>query len=112
MTVLENILAYLAGESATLPATNTEAERLLAKAAQKIKAGLLPVPAAPVSPAASADAGKVPTVKNDGSYELAAIPAELPAITDSDVGKLLTAGSDLNPEWMEPTPADDTEPTT
>lgn len=74
MTIIENILAYLAGEANSLPATTTEAERLLAKAAQKIKAGLLPTPAAPVSPAASADAGKVPTVKNDGTYELAAIP--------------------------------------
>lgn len=76
MTIMEAIFAYLAGEADSLPATSTEAERLLAKAAQKIKAGLLPVPAAPVSPAASADAGKVPTVKNDGTYELAAIPAE------------------------------------
>lgn len=76
MTILESIFAYLAGEAESLPATNTEAERLLAKAAQKIKAGLLPVPTAPVSPAASADAGKVPTVQDDGTYELAAIPAE------------------------------------
>lgn len=93
MTILENIFAYLAGEADSLPATNTEAERLLAKAAQKIKAGLLPVPAAPVSPAASADAGKVPTVKNDGTYELAAIPTEVPdpsAVTD---GYVLTAAS-------------------
>lgn len=93
MTILEKILAYLAGEADALPATNTEAERLLAKAAQKIKAGLLPTPAAPVSPAASADAGKVPTVKNDGTYELAAIPTELPspaAVTD---GYVLTAAS-------------------
>lgn len=98
MTILENIFAYLAGEADSLPETNTEAERLLAKAARKIKAGLLPIPTAPVSPAASADAGKVPTVKNDGTYELAAIPAELPAIGDSDVGKALFAGSD-GPEW-------------
>lgn len=93
MTVLESIFAYLAGEAESLPATNTEAERLLAKAAQKIKAGLLPTPAAPVSPAASADAGKVPTVKNDGTYELAAIPTEIPdpsAVTD---GYVLTAAS-------------------
>ena len=74
MTIMEGIFAYLAGEADSLPATNTEAERLLAKAAQKIKAGLLPVPTAPVSPAASADAGKVPTVQDDGTYELAAIP--------------------------------------
>lgn len=74
MTILEGIFAYLAGEAESLPATNTEAERLLAKAAGIIKAGLLPVPTAPVSPAASVDSGKVPTVQDDGTYELAAIP--------------------------------------
>ena len=99
MTVLENIFAYLAGEAESLPATNTEAERLLAKAAGIIKAGLLPVPTAPVSPAASADAGKVPTVKNDGTYELAAIPTELPAIGDSDSGKVLTVSAQLAAGW-------------
>ena len=99
MTILEGILAYLAGEAESLPATNTEAERLLAKAAQKIKAGLLPVPTAPVSPAASVDAGKVPTVKNDGTYELAAIPTELPAIGDSDSGKVLTVSAQLAAGW-------------
>ena len=99
MTVLESIFAYLAGEAESLPATNTEAERLLAKAAQKIKAGLLPVPTAPVSPAASADAGKVPTVQNDGTYKLAAIPTELPAIGDSDSGKVLTVSAQLSAGW-------------
>ena len=99
MTVLESIFAYLAGEADALPATNTEAERLLAKAAQKIKAGLLPVPTAPVSPAASVDAGKVPTVKSDGTYELAAIPTELPAIGDSDSGKVLTVSAQLAAGW-------------
>ena len=94
MTVLESIFAYLAGEAESLPATNTEAERLLAKAAQKIKAGLLPVPAAPVSPASSADAGKVPTVKNDGTYELAAIPTELPATSGATAGDVLTVTND------------------
>lgn len=74
MTVLESIFAYLAGEADSLPATNTEAERLLAKAAQKIKAGLLPVPTAPVGDVPSVDSGKVPTVQDDGAYELAAIP--------------------------------------
>lgn len=101
MTVLENIFAYLAGEAESLPATNTEAERLLAKAAGIIKAGLLPVPTAPVSPAASADAGKVPTVKNDGTYELAAIPSELPAIGNDDAGKVLTVSNELAAEWAE-----------
>lgn len=76
MTVIESIFAYLAGEADALPATNTEAERLLAKAAQKIKAGLLPVPAAPSGDDPSADAGKVPTVQDDGSYELAEIPSD------------------------------------
>ncbi len=93
MTVIENIFAYLAGEAESLPNTNTEAERLLAKAAQKIKAGLLPVPAAPSGDDPSADAGKVPTVQDDGSYELAAIPTEVPdpsAVTD---GYVLTAAS-------------------
>ena len=99
MTVLENIFAYLAGEAESLPATNTEAERLLAKAAGIIKAGLLPVPTAPVSPAASADAGKVPTVQNDGTYKLAAIPTELPAIGDSDSGKVLTVSAQLAAGW-------------
>ena len=99
MTIMEGIIAYLAGEAESLPATNTEAERLLAKAAQKIKAGLLPVPTAPVSPAASADAGKVPTVKSDGTYELAAIPTELPAIGDSDSGKVLTVSAQLAAGW-------------
>lgn len=112
MTVIENILAYLAGEAQSLPAkTNTEEERLLAKAAKRITEGLLPVPEAPVSPAASADAGKIPTVRSDGTYELAAIPAELPAIGDGDAGKVLTVGQELAPEWTE-IPADDTEPTT
>ena len=99
MTVIASILAYLAGEAESLPATSNETERLLAKAAQKIKAGLLPVPTAPVSPAASADAGKVPTVKNDGTYELAAIPTELPAIGDSDSGKVLTVSNELEAGW-------------
>ena len=99
MTIIENILAYLAGEADSLPGTNTETERLLAKAAGKIKAGLLPVPAAPVSPAASADAGKVVTVKNDGTYELAAVPTELPDIGDSDSGKVLTVSNELAAEW-------------
>ena len=76
MTIVEKILAYLAGEAESLPATNTEAERLLAKAAQTIKTGLLPVPTAPVGEAASVDAGKVPTVQDDGTYELAEIPAD------------------------------------
>lgn len=107
MTILESIFAYLAGEAASLPDTNTEAERLLAKAAQKIKAGLLPVPAAPVSPASSADAGKVPTVKNDGTYELAAIPSELPVIGDSDSGKVLTVSNELAAEWAT-LPSDET----
>lgn len=98
MTVLESIFAYLAGEAESIPATDTEAERLLAKAAQKIKAGLLPTPAAPVSPAASADAGKVPTVKNDGTYELAVIPTELPTTTGANVGDVLTVTSD-GPAW-------------
>ena len=111
MTILESIFAYLAGEAVSLPDTNTEAERLLAKAAQKIKAGLLPVPAAPVSPASSADAGKVPTVKNDGTYELAAIPSELPAIGAGDAGKFLGVSEELNAEWAT-LPADETEPTT
>ena len=101
MTVLENIFAYLAGEAEALPATNTEAERLLAKAAGIIKAGLLPVPTAPVSPAASVDAGKVPTVKNDGTYELAAIPSELPAIGNDDAGKVLTVSNALAAEWAD-----------
>lgn len=91
MTIKEAILAYLAGELNEIPATNTEEERLLAKAAQKIKAGLLPTPAAPVSPASSADTGKVPTVKADGTYELAAIPTEIPDPTDVTDGFLLTA---------------------
>ena len=111
MTIVEKILAFLAGEAESLPATNTEAERLLAKAAQPITAGLLPVPTAPVGAAASVDAGKVPTVKNDGTYELAAIPTELPAIGDSDSGKVLTVSNELEAEWAE-LPADDTEPTT
>lgn len=98
MTIMEGIFAYLAGEAESLPATNTEAERLLAKAAQKIKAGLLPVPAAPVSPAASADAGKVPTVKIDGTYELAAIPTELPATSGATNGDVLTVTAD-GPAW-------------
>lgn len=74
MTTKEQILAYLAGETDALPATKTEEERLLAKAAERISAGLLPVPAAPASAdAASADAGKIPTVQDDGTYELAAL---------------------------------------
>lgn len=106
MTVIESIFAYLAGEAESLPATNTEAERLLAKAAQKIKAGLLLVPAAPVSPAASADAGKVPTVKNDGTYELAVIPTELPAVTAADAGAVLTVNESGDWAAVSPTPAE------
>lgn len=74
MTTIEGILAFLAGETQSLPAnTNTEAERLLKKAAQRISAGLLPTPAAPSGDDPSADAGKVPTVQDDGTYELAAV---------------------------------------
>ena len=111
MTVIENILAYLAGEAESLPAAGTETERLLAKAAKKIKAGLLPVPAAPVGAAASVDAGKVPTAKNDGTYELAAIPTELPDIGDGDAGRVLTVSNELEAGWAD-LPEDDTEPTT
>ena len=100
MTNSQKILAYLAGESGTLPAVNTETERLLAKAAQRISSGLLPVPAAPVSPAASADAGKVPTVQDDGSYELAAIPAELPEQSALDAGNFLQAQGDGSSSWV------------
>lgn len=110
MTIFESIFAYLAGEAESLPATNTEAERLLAKAAKKIKAGLLPVPTAPVSPAASVDAGKIPTVNDDGTYALAAIPTELPAIGDGDDGKVLTASSG-EAAWAA-LPTDDAEQTT
>ena len=111
MTIVEKILAYLAGESEALPATNTEAERLLAKAAKKIKAGLLPVPTAPVSTAASVDAGKIPTVSNDGTYALAAVPTELPKIEAGDGGKVLTVSNDLEAEWAG-LPTDNEEPTT
>ena len=112
MTIIESILAYMAGEAQSLPATtNTEEERLMKKIAQRLDSGLLPVPTAPVSPAASVDAGKVPTVKNDGTYKLAAIPTELPAIGDSDSGKVLTVSNELAAEWAA-LPSDDTEPTT
>lgn len=110
MTIVEKILAFLAGEAESLPATNTETERLLSKAAQTIKAGLLPVPKAPVGAAASVDAGKVPTVSNNGTYALAAIPNELPAIGDSDAGKVLTVSDELAAEWAAA--SDNNEPTT
>ena len=110
MTTLEKILAYLAGEAESIPTTNTKAERLLAKAAERITAGLLPVPTAPVGAAASVDAGKVPTVSDNGTYALAAIPTELPAIGENDEGKVLTASSG-EAAWAA-LPADDTEPTT
>lgn len=61
MTTIEIIIAYLAGEAAALPAhTNTETERLLKMAAQKIKEGMLPA-------ASSGDEGKVLTVDNTGA---------------------------------------------
>ena len=102
MTILESILAYMAGEAESLPAeTYTEAERLLKKAAKRITAGLLPVPTAPVSPASSVDAGKVPTVQNDGTYALAAIPSELPAIEAGEAGYVLTAQEDLTADWAQ-----------
>ena len=69
MTIIEGILAYMAGEAQTLPATNTEAERLLAKAAERIVAGLVPTPEA-------ADEGKVLTANDDGTADWAAISAE------------------------------------
>lgn len=61
MTIREQILAYLAGEADALPATNTEEERLLAKAAERLVGGMVPAPAA-------ADAGKVLTAGEDGSF--------------------------------------------
>ncbi len=64
MTTLEKILAYLAGEANELPATKTEAERLLAKAAERITAGLVPTPA-------EADEGKVLTANDDGTADWA-----------------------------------------
>ena len=67
MTVLETIFAYLAGEAESLPATNIEAERLLAKAAQKIKAGLVPA-------ATAADEGKVLTVDAEGGFDWDDLP--------------------------------------
>lgn len=72
MTIIEGILAYMAGEAEAMPAPTTEAERLLAKAAQKIKAGLVPG-------AKAADAGKVLTVDAEGDFgwdDLPADPAE------------------------------------
>lgn len=69
MTIIEGILAYMAGEAQACPATNTEAERLLAKAAERIVAGLVPEPAA-------ADEGKVLTANDDGTADWAEIPAE------------------------------------
>ena len=72
MTIIEGILAYMAGEAESLPATNTEAERLLAKAAERIVASLVPTPKA-------ADEGKVLTANDDGTAGWAAIPAEQPA---------------------------------
>lgn len=61
MTTKEQILAYLAGEADALPATQTEEERLLAKAAERLVGGMVPTPAA-------ADAGKVLTAAEDGSF--------------------------------------------
>lgn len=69
MTTKEQILAYLAGEADDLPATNTEEERLLAKAAERIAGGLVPTPAA-------ADENKVLTAADDGSFDWADVPAE------------------------------------
>jgi SPX domain protein involved in polyphosphate accumulation len=54
-------MAYLAGEADALPATKTEEERLLAKAAERLVGGMVPAPAA-------ADAGKVLTAGEDGSF--------------------------------------------
>lgn len=73
MTIREQILAYLAGESDSLPENvGTEEERLLAKAAQRLAGGLVPVPE-------EADAGKVLTAADDGSFAWAAETAEEPA---------------------------------
>lgn len=69
MTIIEGILAYMAGEAQALPATNTEAERLLAKAAERIVASLVPTPEA-------ADEGKVLTANDDGTADWADLPAD------------------------------------
>ena len=70
MTIKEQILAYLAGERDSLPGkTNTEEERLLAKAAERLAGGLVPTPAA-------ADENKVLTAADDGSFDWADVPAE------------------------------------
>lgn len=69
MTIIEGILAYMAGEAEAMPAPTTEAERLLAKAAERITAGLVPTPAA-------ADEGKVLTANDDGTADWADLPAD------------------------------------
>lgn len=70
MTILESILAYMAGEAQSLPATtNTEEERLMKKIAQRLDAGLLPV-------IGDSDSGKVLTVSNELAAEWAEIPSD------------------------------------
>lgn len=70
MTILESILAYMAGEAQSLPATtNTEEERLMKKIAQRLDAGLLPA-------IGDSDSGKVLTVSNELAAEWADIPSD------------------------------------
>lgn len=100
MTILESILAFMAGEAQSLPATtNTEEERLLKKAAQRLVGGLVPTPE-------NADNGKILTAGASGAFAWADAPTELPAVTAADAGAVLTVNESGAWAAVSPTPAE------
>ena len=69
----------------------------IANALQEIADKMVGVDVTELPAVTSSDAGKVLTVDSNGKWVAAAIPAQLPAVTSSDSGKVLTVSA--GGEW-------------